>query len=147
MPLCYWWFQEGDFFYDELKVTTLFLELFSLTLIHGATVCLTAVSMSTVHGADLPTFCVIIWVPFLVPPSCIWQKTEWATLINSCLATSPSALVCNILSWFGLFYPPSMDPPLILNVFPQLHRDGHHGRWCALRGSFFKASGFFSHIK
>lgn len=42
------------FFYDELKVTTLFLQLFSLTWIHRAMVCLTAVSTSTVHGAGLP---------------------------------------------------------------------------------------------
>lgn len=42
------------FFYDEPKVTALFLELFSLTLIHRAIVYLAAVSMSTVHGADLP---------------------------------------------------------------------------------------------
>lgn len=42
------------FFYDEPKVTALFLELFCLTLIHRAMVYLAAVSMSTVHGADLP---------------------------------------------------------------------------------------------
>lgn len=35
-------------------VTTQFLDLFSLTLIHGAMVCHTAVSTSTVHGTDLP---------------------------------------------------------------------------------------------
>lgn len=37
-----------------------------------------------------PTFCIITCVPFLVPPSHIWQKTEWAisSLINSSLAIS-----------------------------------------------------------
>jgi len=34
-------------------VTTQFLDLFSLTFIHGAVVCHAAVSMSTVQGADL----------------------------------------------------------------------------------------------
>ena len=54
IPLCYWWFQVEDFFMINTVVTTQFLDLFSLTLIHGATVCHTAMSTSTVHGADLP---------------------------------------------------------------------------------------------
>lgn len=55
-----------------------------------------------------PTFYIIICIPFLVPPSCVWQKTEWATfsLINSSLATIPFSfsvqhplLVCAVLPY------------------------------------------------
>lgn len=108
MPLCYWWFLGGDLLWWTKGYNPISGIVFPDWFTEPWFASLQCQWVQFLEQT-CPTFCVIICVPFLVPPSCIWQKTEWATssLINSCLATSSSALYATFSPGLGCFTLPA----------------------------------------
>lgn len=96
------------FFMINTVVTTQFLDLFSLTLIHGAMVCHAAMSASTVHGADLPNHLCHCLCPFS-GPSLSYFTENWVgnILIHKLFSDhipSSLSLQCPLLSCAILSY-------------------------------------------
>lgn len=118
--------------------------MFSLTLVNRTMVYLTAVSMSTVHGTDLPNILHHHLYSFS-GPSFLYLTENWVgniyidKLFSGHIPFSFSGqhplLGCAVLP---LCQHGSIHHWHWLNTFPKLKRDGHHERWCALRGSILK---------